>query len=209
MNNIRLFAETATKPTVKYFSANERLFTASGVTAQSSDIEEFLLLVNAKKAINATQRKTDLRYHHDLANETVFRATALVSYTDDFISPVSSTREINQFNILLNNILYLLKDEEYDDDFLRPTDYAVAQTFLLIFGVAHVISAVPSHCTVSTDGSGGIRLEWLNAGKEVRVVVAASEGRRSYIYHEEGDNYALDEKLTPDRTKDWLLWLSE
>jgi len=60
-----------------------------------------------------------------------------------------------------------------------------------------------------TDGNGGFRVEWSRGGRDVRLNLRGSPQGRHYIYHDEGDEYACDWCVRPDRLAHWLRWLAE
>ena len=61
--------------------------------------------------------------------------------------------------------------------------------------------------TIYADGVGGLRVEWIRPDRELRLVVSRSQEGRSYLYHEQGADYAAD--YSPDIIKlgEWLHWL--
>lgn len=100
----------------------------------------------------------------------------------------------------------LLQDNDYDSDFLKPTAYAIAETERLLLSLS---ATLQSQGQVSTAGNGDMRVEWVNGDKEVRLAVAASEERQSYIYYEDGASYQADRIVTVETLRQRLDWLED
>jgi hypothetical protein len=116
-------------------------------------------------------------------------------------------QEFKELTRLHSEISVLCSDDEYDDDFLRPTDYAVRKANLLLANVNNIRLGIPTGGHVSTDGMGGIRIEWSVSEKNVRLVIAESLSGKSYIYHEAGPMYGIDRDISPESVSEWLDWL--
>lgn len=100
-----------------------------------------------------------------------------------------------------------LRKDDYDEDFLAPTEYAYtsARNFLLV-AFETLENALPIPFYVP-DGEGGIRIEWMNGTRELGLICAASESRESYLYHEDGADYGVDELVTESILLNRLRWL--
>src|SRR5262249_8565369 len=99
-----------------------------------------------------------------------------------------------------------LLDEEETDDYgvLRPTEYAFNTAWELLVGASHEMTGSFPRASVSTDSEGGIRVQWLRPERQVRLVIPSVEGKRQYIYHEEGDRYDLEETVSASTLARWL-----
>lgn len=113
---------------------------------------------------------------------------------------MSNTAIINQLNEL--------RDEPETDEFgrLRASEHAfhVARRLMNDAGAlaeAHGV-AIPRGCA-STDTEGGIRIDWLRPDAAVCLIVPASEGRETCVYHEVTGEYATD-PATPEVLARWL-----
>ncbi len=107
---------------------------------------------------------------------------------------------------LLSGLNELRKDD-YDEDFLAPTEHAYtsARNFMLAaFESLEYALPIPFYVP---DGEGGIRVEWVNGTRELGLICAASESRESYLYHEDGDVYDVDEPVTDTILISRLRWL--
>jgi hypothetical protein len=110
-------------------------------------------------------------------------------------------------NALLNQLDALMEAKDYDNDFLPPTENAAARMRgFLEDASGHLKTALPLG-TMCADGDGGLRLEWVRPDHELRLVVSASPEGRSYIYHEQGSDYAADYSPTADSLSYRLNWL--
>lgn len=120
---------------------------------------------------------------------------------------VSEHNRKTELSRLYSEISHLFSDDEYDGDFLRPTDHAVYSAKLLLTKVKNILSELPVGGYVSTDGSGGLRVDWSAGEKNVRLIIAGSPSGKSYIYHEAGSEYGVDRNVSPEVTSRWLNWL--
>lgn len=115
----------------------------------------------------------------------------------------------DELNQLFSALTVLLEDDEYDDDFLRPTGYAIEQVRKWLSQVNHIIAKIPSGGHFSTDGSGGLRVEWSKGQKEIRLIVPATKEQVAFIYHEDGTDYGADQTISSHAIAKWLTWLSK
>jgi hypothetical protein len=114
------------------------------------------------------------------------------------------SKELSRLHLELS---HLYADDEYDEDFLRPTKSAIYKARLWLTKVSRILSDLPMGSHVSTDGSGGVRIEWSVGEKNVRLVIAARPSSKSYIYHEAGSEYGVDRSISPETISRWLKWL--
>lgn len=108
-----------------------------------------------------------------------------------------------------------LADGEEQDEYgvLRPTAYAQikAQELLvealaakLTDAMGRGVKCVFPRGAVATDEKGGIRIEWADMDRAVHLIVPASEGGKAYIYHEKGDEYGTEKRLSGGLLARWL-----
>lgn len=102
----------------------------------------------------------------------------------------------------------LTESEDYNDDFLSPTESATSRVRELLTRAGASLNAAFPAGTIYADGDGGLRLEWTRPERELRFVVSASPQGRSYIYHEQRDEYAVDYSPTAGELGKWLNWLA-
>jgi|GEM_PF-6201875 len=115
--------------------------------------------------------------------------------------------ELNIISTLVAGIAKLLNEDDYDEEFIKPTNYTISRALELIFATASTFSSIPTQGKLSTDGMGGIRMEWKYRDKEIRAVISATAQGRSYIYYEQNDTYDIDTALSGTHLSYWLSWL--
>lgn len=108
---------------------------------------------------------------------------------------------------MLRQLDALTHSDDYDDDFQAPTPGAVARMRAFLEGASGSLEIAFPSGTICADGAGGLRVEWIRPDRELRLVVSRTQEGRSYLYHEQGDDYAAD--YSPDVIKlgEWLRWL--
>ncbi len=147
-----------------------------------------------------------------LAPDVTRTVSKVLRETASFAIDVSPIQPITRDLLYLHDLKFRkglneLKIEDYDNDFLAPSNYAYkcAQDFmsaaLKCFSVDLLIPYfVP-------DGEGGIRLEWVNGARELRLICPASGSKKPYLYHEDGDIYGVIEEVTDSVLREQLRWL--
>ncbi len=133
-------------------------------------------------------------------------------------SPVLTTSRIEEIQIepikpdglsdLLNQLDLLAEAEDYDDDFQPPTESSVARMRDFLENADGPLKVAFPVGTVYADGDGGLRLEWIRPDRELRLVVSASPQGRTYLYHEQGDDYGADYAPSDGKVIRWLTWLA-
>lgn len=113
----------------------------------------------------------------------------------------------NQWESISEELDKVMRDDDYDDDYLPPTEIAFKRVHDLLaeayqrFGDNLIIPYfVP-------DGDGGLRVEWEYQGREVRLLWPAQDTNPGNIYFEEGEVCGIEE-ATPNtflKRLDWLL----
>jgi len=109
-------------------------------------------------------------------------------------------------------------DQSDEYGLLRPTTYAQQRTlellsqsfFIVVAGLASEgqrCSRFP-HGAVTTDDQGGLRIEWAEGDRAVHLVVPSEPDGQSYIYHEMGQDYAAEKRVSGTALAQWLARLS-
>src|SRR6266511_4235676 len=98
--------------------------------------------------------------------------------------------------------------QEEDDDGLLPTSYSFSRTWELVIGAARHLSTGLPKGWPSLGHDGGIRIEWLDGSRQIRLIVPPNETGREYIYFQEGDNHAVEARVSPAILAGWLRWLT-
>lgn len=137
-------------------------------------------------------------------------------------SPALTTSKIEEIQIepfkpsglsdLLDQLGLLVEAEDYDDDCQPPTESSVVRMRGFLENANNLLKIAIPQGTICTDGDGGLRLEWIRPDRELRLVVSASPQGRSYLYHEQGDDYGADYGAdyapSDSELSRWLTWLA-
>ncbi len=123
-----------------------------------------------------------------------------------------SSIEINQQQNLqdFRDRLFELTQDEYDDEFLAPTNFAYQTIVKFLRGLSESFDRLLPIPNFVPDGEGGIRAEWKICGRILSLVCPAKSDWKPYIYFEEGDFYDVnkDVKLgTFIKRFSWLIGL--
>ncbi|WP_009630751.1 winged helix-turn-helix domain-containing protein [Synechocystis sp. PCC 7509] len=105
----------------------------------------------------------------------------------------------------------LLEAEETDDyGILQPSQSAFKLAIQFVVEAYELMGDNFPKASVSTDEKGGIRLTWskLEVESEVRLICPGSKDQPVYLYHELGDNYAVEHEVTSSILMQWLEWLN-
>jgi len=114
--------------------------------------------------------------------------------------------------VTLKRLVALLEEEEIDEyGILQPTQFAFKSAMQLIVEAYDVMGDRFPKASVSTDEHGCIRLTWskLEPECEVRLVCPARAGQQAYLYHERGNDYAVEREVTAPVLLQWLVWLNQ
>lgn len=110
-------------------------------------------------------------------------------------------------NALVDIAAVLQFTDDYDDEFLRPTDQAFSLTCRLVRSAySEIREFIPSLYAVA-DGDGGLRVRWTQGDKEIRLACHALSVEKTYIYHQRNSDYNVDYNINADKLVYWLRWL--
>jgi len=122
-------------------------------------------------------------------------------------SPPATDDLLISHRLKLLSRLNELRKDDYDEDFLAPTEHAYTSALNFMLAAFESLEyALPTPFYVP-DGEGGIRMEWINGTRELGLICPASESREPYLYHEDGNEYGIDEQLTDSVLNERLYWL--
>lgn len=100
----------------------------------------------------------------------------------------------------------LCNEPECDEEGpLRPSRHSIQRTTDLLLGAYRLLAAAevarfPSGC-VTSDGGGGIRVEWRDDTRSVHLVIGSDAG--GYVYYGDASDYGV-EPATAERLAKWL-----
>lgn len=151
-------------------------------------------------------RQITLDLDQTVSVSTVLRGFAVALFAWQASQPATDDPQISHRLKLLSGLNELRRDD-YDEDFLAPTEHAYTSALnFMIAAFESLKYALPIPFYVP-DGEGGIRIEWVKGARELRLICPASESREPYLYYEDGDEYAVDERLTDFVLNERLHWL--
>lgn len=129
------------------------------------------------------------------------------------LSELASTLDLGGFTQTVRQIRELTVGDEADEyGHLRPTEYALDITMKVLrraldagveYAARRDVRCPFPRGAVTTDESGGLRIEWLEDDAAVRLVIPAEDGGQSYIYHESGDDYGTVD-VSGGKLASWL-----
>jgi hypothetical protein len=114
--------------------------------------------------------------------------------------------------VTLKRLVALLEEDETDEyGILQPSQSAFKLAMRLVVDAYEAMGDRFPKASASTDEEGGIRLTWnkLSPECQVRLVCSASSEQHAYLYHELGDNYAVERDVTASVLVQWLEWLNQ
>lgn len=114
--------------------------------------------------------------------------------------------------VTLKRLVALLEEEETDEyGILQPTQAAFRLAMRLVVEAYEAMGDRFPKASVSTDEYGSIRLTWtkLDPDCEVRLVCPAQTDQQAYLYHERGNDYAVERDVTLSTLMQWLEWLNQ
>lgn len=109
---------------------------------------------------------------------------------------------------MLQDLKQLLGDNDYNEDYLKPTNYAVESVESLFTSIKLLLKKPFPRGTIYPDGDGGLRVEWMRDGIELRLIISATEKGKQYIYYELENVYAVEYNVTPNNLSNWLEWFN-
>lgn len=167
---------------------------------------EYLAIPHLPKKHNALPQKKEPHRKENLFIREDPVLEQSTSSTSLYVSVAWNTRELS---LLMAKLMALFQDDEYDNDFLRPTIYALTRVGRWLIKVNSIILELPSDGYVSTTGDGGLRIEWVKDDKRVHLIVSPDPFGNSYIYHQDNIGYGADKNISPYAIAKWLNWLSK
>ncbi len=108
-----------------------------------------------------------------------------------------SSIEINRQENLqeFHERLFELTQDDYDEEFLAPTDFAYQTMEKFLRGLSESFDRLLPIPNIVPDGEGGIRAEWEIRGKILSLVCPSKSDWKPYIYFEEGDFYDAEKDV--------------
>lgn len=114
--------------------------------------------------------------------------------------------------VTLKRLIALLEEDETDEyGILQPSQSAFKLAMRLVVEVYEIMGDTFPRASASTDEQGSIRLTWskLEPECEVRLICPTDANQQAYLYHELGENYAVEKSVTTSILVQWLEWLNQ
>ncbi|KYC43773.1 hypothetical protein WA1_00995 [Scytonema hofmannii PCC 7110] len=114
--------------------------------------------------------------------------------------------------VTLKRLVALLEEDETDEyGILQPSQSSFKLAMQLVMDAYEAMGNRFPRASASTDEQGGIRLTWSKQSPEgeVRLVCPGTAEQQAYLYHEIGDNYAIERDVTASILVQWLEWLNQ
>lgn len=109
-------------------------------------------------------------------------------------------RQAPQNQAVLSDLFELFNEE-------AATNHAFKLAMKVILPITARIGVEVHPPSVSSDGDGGIVLDWVRSPKRVRLVIRDNADLPSYIYHQSGDQYKAEYEVTSKGLNERLDWL--
>lgn len=114
--------------------------------------------------------------------------------------------------VTLKRLVALLEEDETDEyGVLQPSQTAFKSAMGFVLEAYDVMGDRFPKASASTDEQGCIRLTWskLESECEVRLICPAHHDQTAYLYHELGNDYAVEREVTVSTLLLWLEWLNQ
>jgi hypothetical protein len=114
--------------------------------------------------------------------------------------------------VTLKRLVALLEEDETDEyGVLQPSQAAFKLAMRFVLEAYDAMGDGFPKASASTDEQGGIRLTWskLDSDCEVRLICPAHHDQQAYLYHELGNDYAVEREVTVSVLLLWLEWLNQ
>jgi hypothetical protein len=86
----------------------------------------------------------------------------------------------------------MLKEQDEPDFLHRPTEHAYDTARQIIENsYTHYVGSSPIPA-IAPDGTGGVIVEWKSGQRVVRLIVAATTDKKSYLYSKGNDQSVID-----------------
>lgn len=114
--------------------------------------------------------------------------------------------------VTLKRLVALLEEDETDEyGVLQPSQAAFKLAMQFVVEAYDAMGDRFPKASASTDEQGSIRLTWskLESDCEVRLICPAHNDKLAYLYHELGNDYAVERDVTVSTLLLWLEWLNQ
>ena len=133
-------------------------------------------------------------------------------FLNSMIVAQSTRPSSSPITVTLKRLVALLEEDETDEyGILQPSQTAFKLAMRFVVETYDFMGDRFPKASVSTDDQGGIRLTWskLEPECEVRLMCPAHADQQAYLYHELGNDYAVEREVSVSVLLHWLEWLNQ
>lgn len=113
------------------------------------------------------------------------------------------------FWALVQQLVDVMRDEDnFDEECLLPTERAIHAALVFLGDAAVELRTPLPEGALYPDGDGGLRIEWEQDERQIRLVIHRDSSSQDYIYHQERADYALEANVTAHQLAGWIRWLT-
>lgn len=102
----------------------------------------------------------------------------------------------------------LTGDTNFDEEYLPPTERAINAALDLLGNAAIELHTPLPEGILYPDGDGGLRVDWQQGNRQVRLVIHHASTSQDYVYHQERTDYDLETSVTARQLAGWIRWLT-
>lgn len=125
----------------------------------------------------------------------------------DVDTAIHNLQANKDYEIVKSRLEALMEDEDYDEEFKKPTLAAYTAAYDLIKDAGLKLGARFPKAAIFPTERQGIRLQWSCGERQVRLVVASKKTLPTYLYHQDGESYKSEDNPTAHDLACWLNWL--
>ena len=108
------------------------------------------------------------------------------------------------FRALHERLVSLLQNEAGEEEAV-PTGHAYSTALALLLDAHSLVEDFP-RASITADETGGIRIQWLQPDRQVRLIIPAEKSGRQYLYFETDRSYDLEDDPSPTALAQRLRW---
>ena len=125
------------------------------------------------------------------------------------IRPVPAADVSSGLSVTIQRVETLREEDAEECGVTAPTAYARETTRRLLVDASSRMKPGFPKGWVCLDWQGGIRIEWGQGERHVRLVVPPQDEGLQYVYHELDSDHGVDKDASGDILARWLDWLTQ
>lgn len=112
-------------------------------------------------------------------------------------------------SIIFDKIDNLLENDDYDEEFLAPTEFAANQMKALISDIYRIFGNSIDFAKFLPNGKGGIEAIFRKGSRVLHLVSPNAENKKPYLFHKEEFIHNIVKITNPQILIFWTKWLLE